>query len=466
MKLRCTVAALAVGLLFAPVASAASWDRVTAPDGGNIDQVGLLRTADGTLHVAWHHRTGPNTEDLLHTTIGANGKIAATTPIATGWNEIQNAALVPAPGGIRVFFGGIRTTDTGDPNHELNTAFSSDGGATWTLQPGSVVPAEAQAYGSPVSATALPDGTPLEAWAGTLGTWVHSGLSAATPNYDYQAPLGHYGYDSGITSDAAGRSVMAWYSNAAGHLGVYAQDVAADGSPVGSASNMPGTSNMTIGMLGRTPIVARRGGGFYVAYATGNPSLRTVRLWGGGGATSVVGKAAPNTNATATLAAAADGRLWVAWEAARDGKPEVVVRRSNKAATIFGAAVHVRGPTGSSSGYRLDASDAGGTLDLFGSFSIGTSSNVATFHRRLLAGLTLKASPARVHRGRRTSVTFTVLDAGDPVQGAKVRAGGGSATTSGGGRATLKLAGRRKSITAVASARGYTGAKTRIKVVK
>jgi hypothetical protein len=467
MMVRCTIAAAAFALFVAPVAVAAPWKQVTASGGSNIDQVGLLRTNDGALHVTWHRRTGPNTEDLLHTPISASGSLGTATPIQTGWAEIQNAALVPAPGGVRVFFGGIRTTNSEDPNRELNTSLSTDGGATWTLQPGSVVTSGQQAYGSPVSATALPDGTPLEAWAGTLGTWVHSGLSPASPNHDYQAPLGNYGYDSGIASSSAGRAVMAWYSSAAGHLGVYAQDVAADGSPVGSAVNMPGTSNMKIGMLGRTPIAVRPNGTFYVAYATGYPALKSVRLWRvGAAASTLIGKAGPTGNASATLAAAADGRLWVAWKAERGGKPLILARRSNKTASVFGAIVDAGSPKGAASGYRLDASAAGGALDLFGSFSLGTSSDAATFYRRVLAGLTLKAKPAKLHRGRATSVVFTVLDAGDPVPGAKVRAGGGSALTNGQGRATLKLVGHGKSLAATAGAPGHASASRRLKVVK
>ncbi|MEA2439381.1 MAG: hypothetical protein QOH76_805 [Thermoleophilaceae bacterium] len=468
MKVRCTTAAVvALGLLLAPVASAASWKQVTASNGSSVDQVGLLRTGDGTLHLTWHRRTGPNTEDLLHTSISGQGTIGATAPIQVGWAEIQNAALVPAPGGIRVFFGGIRTTNAGDPNRELNTSLSGDGGATWALQQGSVVASGQQAYGSPVSATALPDGTPLEAWAGTLGTWVHAGLGPASPNHDYQAPLGNYGYDSGIATNSSGRTVMAWYSSAGGRLGVYAQDVATDGSPVGSAVNMPGTSNMAIGMLGRTPIVARPNGGFYVAYATGYPSLRSVRLWRVGALTSTrLGNAGPSGNAAATLAAAADGRLWIAWKADRAGKPHVFARRSNKAANVFGATVDLGSPKGAASGYRLDASASDGTLDIFGSFSIGSSSDAATFHRRTFAGLTLRTKPTKLHRGRATPVKFTVLDAGDPLRGAKIRAGGHSAVTDRQGRATLKLTGHRKPITTAATARGYAQATKRIRVVK
>ncbi len=95
----------------------------------------------------------------------------------------------------------------------------------------------------------------------STGTWVHAGLSPATPNHDYQAPLGPYGYDPNLATDAGNRTVLAWYSNAAGHLGVQVQDVGPDGAPAGAASTMPNTGDMQVGMLGRTPLVARRGGG-------------------------------------------------------------------------------------------------------------------------------------------------------------------------------------------------------------
>jgi hypothetical protein len=457
----------ALVLLFGgQAASAAGWTRITSPDGGNSDQVGLLRTADDVLHVAWHRRAGPNSEDLLHTAISSGGRVAATAPIATGWSGIQNPALAAAPGGIRVFFGGIRTTDSGEPNQELNTAFASSGSGSWALQIGSVVPIDAQAYGSPVSAATLPDGTPLEAWAGTLGTWVHAGLSPSAPNWDYQAPLGQYGYEPSIAADAAGKAMLAWYSSATGHLGVFAQDVAADGSPVGSPANMPGTGNMKVGMLARTPLVARSGGGFYVAYATGYPALNRVRLWRVGGGAPVVAKTSRTANSKATLAADAKGRIWVAWTNTVGSSPHVFARRSNRAASVLGAVVDAGRPSGASSIYRLDASATGTALDVFGNTSIGVSSTTATWYRRVLPGLTLVATPAKIHRGKTSGVTFKVLDAGDAVAGAVVRAGGKAGTTNAKGKVTLTIVGRNRSVAATATAKGYVGARLGLRVLR
>ena len=459
--MRACALAVAVVLCAAPSAQAAGWKVVTTPDQASIDQVGLLRTSDGVLHLAWHRPTGPNTDDLLHTVIARNGRIGATNPIATGWTGFQNATLVWDPQGMRAFVGAIRTTDPADPQDELNTMLSRDGGASWELQVGNVVPDGGQAYGSPVAATTLPSGVTLQAWAGTLGTWVHAGLSPLTPNHDFQAPVGAYGYDPNLATDASGRTVMAWYSSASGRLGVLAQDVAADGSPVGSAVTMPGTGDMRVGMAGLTPIVARAGGGSYVAYPTGYPGMDRVRLWRvGAGSARQIARLRGTGSSPVTIAAATDGRLWVVWVDNRGGAPHVLAQRSNRAASTFGATVDAGRPRGSPAAYRLGASPIGGALDVLANFNIGTEPRSATYHRRILPGLTLKAAPRRLRRGVRQDVRFVVTDARDPVRGARVRAGGASGLTALDGSVTLRLPGR--ALTATATRSGYTAAHRRL----
>ena len=401
MRIRAAaIAAVLIAVCAASSASAATWRPVTAKDGASTDQVGLARTGDGVLHLAWSHPTGPNTEDLLHTAISPAGRIGATNPIQSGWTGFTNAALVVDPGGLRAFWGGFRSTDSADPQRETSTALSTDGGASWVLSVGSVVPGGAQSYGSNLAATVRPDGTTLQAFAGTLGTWVHSGLSPATPNHDYQAPLGPYGYDPNLATDAAGRTVMAWYSNATGHLGVQAQDVSADGSPVGGAVTMPSTGDMQVGMLGRTPLAARRGGGFYVAYPTGYPASNRVRVWriGAGSAPLVASVKGSGTPAVA-IAAADEGRLWVLWTKGF-GDPDVLARRSNKGATKFGAVVNAGHPRAAMQAYKLDASAAGGALDVLGNFNIGTTASAVTSHTPNPAGAHAQGKPGKAAKGR------------------------------------------------------------------
>jgi hypothetical protein len=288
---------------------------------------------------------------------------------------------------------------------------------------------------------------------------VHAGLDPATPNRDLQAPLGQYGYDTGMAADAAGAAMVAWYSNATGHLGVFAQQVAADGTPAGAAMNMPGTATMKVGMVGRTPIVARPGGGFYVAYATGYPALNSVRLWRVGTTSArVIARTTRVASSTATVAAAADGRLWVAWTDAPGGVPRVHARRSNRAGTVFGAVVDAGRPAGAVSAYSLAASAADGALDILGLFSVGAGPGAATSHTRVLPGLTLAASPRAVRRSRAVRVRFTVTDAGDAVRGARVKVGGASGTTNARGRVELTIPAGARAVSAAATAKGYTRA--------
>ena len=465
MRARAIVAGLLVAACCGSSAQAAGWKRVTTGDGASSDQVGILRTGDRVLHVAWHHRTGPNTEDLLHTVISPAGTLGPTNPIQSGWASFTNPALVADPGGIRAFWGGIRTTDPSEVHREISTAVSADRGASWALQPGTVVATGTQSYASPVAATVRSDGTTLQSWAGTLGTWVHAGLTPATPNHDYQGPLGTYGFDPALATDANNRTVMAWYSNATARRGVLAQDVAANGSPVGSAATMPGTGAMGIGMIGRTPLVARSGGGFYVAYPTGSPLANRIRIWRVGAATApVIARVSGRGNQPVTLAAAADGRLWVAWVRNSAGKPRVFARRSNESATVFGATVDAGRVANSAAAYQLDASAVGGKLDLLANFSLGTTSATATYHQRVLPGLTLRARPAVLGRGDTRRITFTVRDAGSAVRGARVGAAGRSATTNGAGRVVLSLKGIGRAITATATRVGYEKAERRLRV--
>ncbi len=204
MRFRLFVAAsLTAVLAVAGAADAATWKRVTALDGNAVEQVALVRS-DGALYVAWRNRSGPNTRDLLVTRINANGTVGATVPVTSGWASLHNPAIVKTTGGFRVIFGGIRTIDPSEVNYELNMATSTDA-TSWTLTPGNIVPVGTLAYGSPATATVLSDQTVLQAWAGSLGTWVHSGFSQATANHDFQAPLGTYGYDTGLAASGMTR---------------------------------------------------------------------------------------------------------------------------------------------------------------------------------------------------------------------------------------------------------------------
>jgi hypothetical protein len=209
-------------------------------------------------------------------------------------------------------------------------------------------------------------------------------------------------------------------------------------------------------MLGRTPL-APLGPSPYVAYPTPNQ----IRVWRVGAVNApAVGRVGGSGSPAVGVAPTGDGRLWILWTKGF-GDPDVLARRSNKRATQFGAVVNAGHPRDAMQAYKLDASAVGGALDVLANFNIGSTTTAVTSHRRILPGLTLRASPERLRRGKPTDVRFTVLDAGDAVRGARVRVGGRSGTTDGRGRVTLSLRSR-KGVTARATRTGYAAARKRL----
>ena len=120
-------------------------------------------------------------------------------------------------------------------------------------------------------------------------------------------------------------------------------------------------------------------------------------------------------------------------------------------------------PKDAGQAYKVDASAAGGALDVLGNFNIGASSTAVTSYRRLLPGLTLQARPGKLRKGKKTDVRFTVRDAGAAVMGAKVKAGGASGRTNANGRVTLTIKSA-KAVKAKATRSGYTRATKRLKL--
>jgi hypothetical protein len=350
----------------------------------------------------------------------------------------------------------------------MNTATAPAAGAPWSLLTGSTVTGAA-AYGADDGAAVLPDGTPILAFGGTgTGTFVHRGLDPAQGNVALQDQFGGCcGYSPDVAVDTAtGGPVVAWYSNATGHLGVFAQALDAGGQPAGAPVAMPGSTTVFNGapsssqQLSRTPIAARAGGGVYVAYSGGYPTASKALLWRVGAPGSVT-LDTHKADHVVSLAADPDGRVWVFW-VLRGSHPTVFARRSNKAATAFGPTVAAGAPPGQQSGYKISGNAQSSVLDLVGLF--GDVSSQAQWHTQVLPGLAIKASPSTVKSGKATTVTFTVSDP-DPVKGAAVRVAGKSATTDAKGRATIALGKSSKSsIPVTVTKAGYTQGHTSVHV--
>jgi hypothetical protein len=443
------------------------WTRITDPTAINIDQVAVARTPDGNLHAVWARPTPSNPtggRDLMQRSISPGGAAGAPVLIASNWATMENPAVVATGGnGLDVFVGAIHSATAGDPNQNLSLFTSADDGLSWSPYPGDLTTTGA-AYASNMAAALGSDGTPFVAWGSSSCLCVHRG-TAQTQNADFQQGLGDFGYDPGIALDpASGQLVAAWYSNGTGHNGIYAATVdQATGARIGTPMRMPGTSNLRDGPFsGRTPIVARAGGGLYVAYRAAYPVHSRVLLWRvGASGSALLGYSASGVTSVG-VASAPTGRLWVYWSAqSPSGRPIVYARRSNPQATAWGPTIPVSAPAGANTSWNLVGSGQAGRLDLLGSFSLANSS-IATWHTQVLPGLALSASSTHLSVGApgAQKVTFLVLDAGAPLKGSVVRVGKAHGVTNANGKLTLALGPftRKTRLLARASQNGYVGA--------
>jgi hypothetical protein len=450
------------------------WDPVTAANGRNIDQVGLQRTPDGRLHVVWQRKNGDNA-DLVQTVLAADGSVGPAQTIASDWIGIGPPAIArDANGGLLILAGATSSLDPG-AIQDAAAWRSSDGGATWTLQPGDA--AHGAGFADDVGAAIGFDGlTPFFAWGTTFGLFVHRGTDGAVGANDFQghAGFGCCGYDPGLARDgASGQLVVAWYSNATNHQGVFAQAVdQASGAPLGSPSAMPGSTTRFSGSvnssssLAHTPIVARAGkSGVFLAYPGNYPTTTRVVVWRFGAAKSTVIATRAAGLANLGIAATPSGRLWAFWS----GGGRIYARRSNAKLSAWGAVTSIPVRKGTGAIYKLAGNAQDGVLDVVGSFQ-GSGAGVQAWHSQIQAGLTLTASPAQLKTGgtHAHELKLKVTDAGEPVTGATVTLGAKSARSGPNGTATFSVGpfARPTTLAGRASKVGYVDGLASVRVVK
>ena len=469
--LAATLAVLAAAPTAAIAGRPGVWTPITSADGANTDQVGLLRTPDGALQVAWSRKTpgNPARDDLLRTAISPAGSAGAAQTIAAGWEGIGPPQLARAADGSLLLVAGATQSIEPGAVDAIAAWRSSDGGATWSA------PVRATAAGGfsddPGLALGADGATPFIAWGTTFGLFLHRGLDPAVPASDFQTAngFGCCGYSPTLALDGAGGPlVLAWWSNADQGEGVWAQQVdQATGAPVGRAARMPGSVVDGDGSysLAHTPIVSRPGrAGIWIAYAGGYPTTRRVLLWRFGTARSRTLAQRAGGLGDVAISVTPEGRLWVAWSAG----DRIWARRSNRDATVFGAVTSTPVVRGTETIYKLAVNAQSGLLDLLGSFDPSRGDGVRTWHTQLRAGLTVSARPARVAAGARSprQVKVRVTDAGDPVAGATVKLAGQVGVTGRGGTATLSVpAGTRpRTLTARAIRQGYVDGTATVRV--
>lgn len=462
------LAALAAGC--AP-AVAANWQPLTTPTAGDPTvQPGLARTSDGVLHVIWPRpNADPTFADLVHVAVPAGGPAGPVTPnvVLAHWTTLSTPDLAVTPAGLLASVGGDQG---GGVNTTLSTATSADAGATWTAD---VSKLNAGHPADEPALTTTSDGTPFFAFG---SMFVHRGLARDGSSSDFQSALGApspacCGYDPDITADAAGAAVwLQWYSSAAGANGVWAARVdPATGAPAGPPVRMPGSvvtyqgKPMSTEPFGRTAVAARAGSAdVFGVSAGGYPTRNKALVWrlGSDGSTLLSRRFGRRDPIRAmTVAAAPGGRMWALWSAGSFDGLRIHARRSNPAGTRWGADQALTAPKGAADAQTLDASAAGGVLDVVGRFSFLEASRQGTpYAVRILPALTLVVSSDPASGGR-ARLTFSVSDAGSPVSGVRVHVNPGrgadvtSAPTNGRGRARVTVGtGGRVSVRTVSTA--------------
>ncbi len=451
MSARGAAAAAAVFLLALATSAAAGpsgqWTRLPGTV-INFAEPGLARTSDGVLHVLYVRRSGSK-DDLIHVAVSPAGKVGAESVALGNWEAIAHPDLLRMPDDtLRALFGGIRSTAAGDDNDALNTATAPASSGPWTLKPGRAAQA-LYAYATSVTGAGLAkNGTPISTWSGTPGLGFHYGVNPSDP--DGKIPQsGCCLYNPDIAVDSgSGQAWVGFYSNENASPGVFVNAIGPSG-PQGGRKLAPGSvsGSNSLAPGNRSPLTGRIGAsGVHLVYGQGYPTFKTLALWRVDSAKpQLVLKA--DRNEHANVAAAPEGRLWLMWE--QSGT--IFATRTNKAATKVGPASKLK-PPGGGTIFRLNGEGSAGPLDLVANVQSGGQ---ALWHQQVQPRLQLTGATHSAGAGR--TITFRVLDAGDPVVGATVKAGGKTLKTAANGKATLRQA-KSAPVKATASKAGYVSA--------
>jgi len=465
----------AAGALVLATAAAAGapghWSTIASGSGlhGGAQEIGLARTSDDTLHIAWRDDSGSSA--VIRTrSISASGQLGPTETAVSHVPIPSDPALAVGPSGLQLYF----AAGAGSPIEGLATSGSVTG-ASWSA-PVRIVRTSAATPGVAIAS----DGTSFQTWAGS-SIFVHRGLTGTAPSA-ISSPAGSTNARPNIAADPSGAIWVTWCRFSKGPIGTIAQRIdPATGAPTGQQIQLPGSTTKYQGsenadcvldatIARRVPLVARSGGGVYAAGTAGYPKLTRVLVWrlDASGVTRklVAGQTTSKADlgvSDPALAAAPDGRIWVAWIDRRPTGTRIVARRSNKAGASFGAEVTAVPPGGLLTG-AVDLSAQSDRLDVV-VLQQTKAGTMKMAHTQLLPGLTLLRGKV-VPRGATALVSVRAVDAGDPVSGVRVKAGRSTATTNAKGTASLrvKLTRRKHRITVSAANAGYAGARISVTV--
>lgn len=418
------------------------WTKLATVDNA-ADTFGMLRTTDGNLHLVWlKSRASNGTHSYGTSTISLAGKLLATGTALSGWMTLEpDPQLVTYGSGMRLVFEG--NTGPITSCYEKGAVFTetSTNGTAWNLVTGSM--SHDTAGVGNLAATAEPNGTPVATFAG--GGFFHVGVDPSCPatQPDGAVPVatGNAPSNPAIVTASDGSVWVATYQ-AFQKQGYFVARILPSVGPLMEAPASNATAAHNNQPLEPVALAARVGGGVYMAYCVSNSSQLCARidLWKVGSPKPMVVPGSKNTIAArVALTAAPQGRLAVTWFNSANGKSVIHSVRTNTAATSFGVLGTIKVPAHTNSVTDVQTQDSSGRQDVLINAQIqaGTQFPLELLQTQILPGLSVKASPTTFSHKKPATVTFTVLDAGQPVSGAKVGCLGKSATTSTTGQAKL-----------------------------
>jgi hypothetical protein len=446
-----------------------TWTKLATIDQGS-DTVGMLRTADGKLHLVWLAKANGSKHSFGTSTISLSGKLLATGTALSNWGSLEpDPQLVRDGSGMRLIFEG-GTGSSGCFSVGLVYTETSTDGSHWSAPVTGSLSSHSAGIGNLAATTEL-NGTPVALFAG--GHLFHVGVDAncpaLNPDGTISQTLGSAPSNPALATDQSGGAVWAaWYQGFV-KQGYWVDRILPSQSAPIEAPGSAATAQQNNQPLEPVAITARPGGGVYMAYCTATSTQQCghIDLWKVGSSSVKVVPGSHNSRSTRlALAAGPQGRLSVVWYDAT--KSVIHAVRTNTSATAFGAVRTIKPPAKTFGFNAIQAEGSSGRLDVLIVDQLSTTSGfpIGIYHTQILAGLSLAAKPSKFSHKKGKKVTFTVTDAGQAIAGAKVSCLGKHATTAATGKVKLafhKGAAKGKHV-CTATKSGYNAGKTTIKV--
>jgi hypothetical protein len=435
------VVASMAGPAQAKAKAAPVWTKLSTGAGINISYEPSVARYGTRLLVTWPQGAGSINARVL----GSNSKpIGAISSVVSGWTSIITDPRAFVLHGVpTVAFNGAHSDVTLDPYNGPVLYAQPTSPSTWALGAGSLTHDVDTSAGYGLGAVDDGTGQPIVAVAGssTNHITVHHGIDPALPAATLDTETGNFGETQNVSLARdlkTNISYAAWYSSLNdASQGIHAAEVY---PAVSGASGAAPFSLVTYAgqKVSANPgqniaLAARIGGGVWAAYGSGYPGAHKLVLWNlQTGRTLSISRPSGEIQYV-TLSAAPGGRLWVSW--AEGGT--VYATRTNPSVTKFGVLRAVGAPGGYSP-TRTAGDGALGPLDAIINVQAGNAPPTI-YSARILEGVRVAVSPAKVSYTKGGTVVVSVTDAGVPVPGISVKVGSVVKVTKANGRVSFAI---------------------------